>query len=191
MPPRSMKRKCKKCREFFIPDPRNRARQKYCEKIECRKASKADSQRRWLKKPKNADYFKGPINVDRVRGWRKTHPGYWRRKKRSDSDALQDSCRKVTPSNPGVAPPPAKNALQDSLLQYHPVIIGLISNFTGLALQDDIASTLRRMELLGRDIINPELPGGGNQHDQKVPRLSREGPKGSGAVQLDRSTPDP
>ena len=47
----------------------------------CRKASKADSQRRWLQKPENRDYFRGPEHVQRVQRWREAHPGYWRRAK--------------------------------------------------------------------------------------------------------------
>lgn len=42
------KRKCKHCHSLFLPDPRNVKRQQYCSKPECRKASKAQSQRNWL-----------------------------------------------------------------------------------------------------------------------------------------------
>ena len=42
------RKKCCNCDELFIPDPRNTTRQRYCSKPECRKASKAASQRRWL-----------------------------------------------------------------------------------------------------------------------------------------------
>ncbi len=60
------RKKCCNCKELFIPDPRNAKRQKYCHKPECRKASKAASQKRWLQKPENRDYFSGPENVKRV-----------------------------------------------------------------------------------------------------------------------------
>ena len=54
------KRKCKHCQTFFDPDPRSAGRQRYCSKPTCRQASKAASQRRWLKKPANRDYFTRP-----------------------------------------------------------------------------------------------------------------------------------
>jgi hypothetical protein len=57
------KRKCKNCHTFFLPDPRNAGKQKYCFEAECRRTSKAASQRKWLAKPENRDYFRGPLNV--------------------------------------------------------------------------------------------------------------------------------
>ncbi len=116
------KKKCRHCKRLFIPDPRNANRQKYCFKPECRKESKRASQRRWLKKPENRDHFSGPVNVTRVREWRKSHPGYWKK-------------NKVT--------------LQDFLNAQHAVLIGLIAKFSGFALQDDIACTLLRLQKLG------------------------------------------
>ena len=69
-------RKCKHCQTFFAPDPRSAKRQRYCAKAACRQASKAASQYRWLQKPANRDYFTGPTHVERVRQWRRAHPGY-------------------------------------------------------------------------------------------------------------------
>jgi hypothetical protein len=74
---------------FFIPCPNSRHTQRYCAKAECRKASKAAAQAKWLNKAENRSYFRGPENVERVQRWRERHPGYWR-KKRSPPDALQD-----------------------------------------------------------------------------------------------------
>jgi hypothetical protein len=67
---RRWQRKCLCCREWFQSDARNRRHQRYCAKAACRKASKAASQRRWLAKPQNRDYFHGPEQVARVRPWR-------------------------------------------------------------------------------------------------------------------------
>ena len=72
--------KCLHCNELFHADCRNRTRQRYCAAAACRKASKAESQRRWLLKPENQDYFRGPQHVERVRLWRSKNPGYWRRR---------------------------------------------------------------------------------------------------------------
>jgi hypothetical protein len=74
------RRKCRCCSELFLPDYRNRERQHYCGKPGCRHASKVASQRRWFRKPGNRDYFRGPKEVERVRTWRKAHPGYWKKK---------------------------------------------------------------------------------------------------------------
>jgi hypothetical protein len=93
---RIRKRNCKHCRKFFFPDYRNLRHQKYCSKPACRKASRAASQRHWSRKPENRDHFRGPLNVDRVRAWRETHPGYWRRISSPDPSALQEDCSRKT-----------------------------------------------------------------------------------------------
>src|SRR6202023_3376920 len=82
--------KCLHCRGFFIPCPNSRHTQRYCAKSECRKASKAAAQAKWLNKTQNRSYFRGPENVERVQRWRERHPGYWRKKRSSRPDALQD-----------------------------------------------------------------------------------------------------
>ena len=76
---RPEQRSCLFCREMFRADRRNARHQKYCSEPACRKASKAASQRAWLAKSENQDYFRGPENVARVQAWRAAHPGYWRR----------------------------------------------------------------------------------------------------------------
>ena len=85
---KTQKKKCRNCRRLFVPDHRNREKQDYCEKAPCRKASKAASQKKWLSKSENKDYFRGPDNVERVQKWREDTPGYWKRTKRSAT--LQD-----------------------------------------------------------------------------------------------------
>ena len=71
--------KCANCHQRFRADARNAWHQRYCKEAACRAASKAASQRRWLDKPENHDYFCGPGQVARVRAWREEHPGYGRR----------------------------------------------------------------------------------------------------------------
>ena len=65
------RKKCLNCSCLFIPDHRNRNRQKYCRKPDCRKVSKTESQKKWSAKQENQNYFSGPENVKRVQGWRK------------------------------------------------------------------------------------------------------------------------
>ncbi len=166
---RIKRRKCKHCGGLFLPDPRNATRQRYCSKPECRKASKASSQKQWLKKPENQDYFRGPDNVERVQCWRKDHPGYWRKKKNKPY-ALQDSLNLQLTENNDNRDDFVSLALQDSLILQPAVFIGLISQLTGYALQEDIAMVARRMQQLGNDILNPQHKG--DNHGTKTSDLS-------------------
>src|SRR4030067_3311921 len=179
----SNRKKCKCCKTLFIPDPRNASLQGYCSKPECRKTSKMASQHRWFKKPENRHYFSGPINVARVQEWRKSHPGYWKKKK----PALQDSLNPQPAVNVDNIDQIPSNALQDSLNAQHAVLIGLIANITGLALQDDIYKTLLRLQQLGQDILNPLTHFKGGLNDIKTPHLNKPHPEGPFSVQLDRS----
>jgi len=145
---RIQKKKCRHCRRLFVPDPRNRDRQSYCSRSPCRKASKAASQKRWLNKPENKGYFKGPEHVKRVREWRKINPGYWKWSK-------------------------PRIALQDLLMTQPPVIIGLISNFIGSLLQDDIANTLFAMQQSGQDILCLQSQDEGGKSDCQKSVTSR------------------
>jgi hypothetical protein len=72
--------KCQHCKEFYLPDRRNLHHQRYCAEPACRRQSKSESQRRWVQKPDNQNYFSGPQNSQRVKEWRKRNPGYWRKK---------------------------------------------------------------------------------------------------------------
>jgi hypothetical protein len=176
------------CRKLFIPDQRNANRQKYCFEPECRKASKQASQRRWLRKPENSNHFRGPVNVERVREWRKKHPGYWKKSR----TALQDPLSLQPTVNTEDIYQFSANALQDSLIAQPAVFIGLIANITGFALQDDIAKTLLRLQQLGQDILNPSTHmKKGEPYDIKTPYLNKPHQKSAQAVQLGRSPAGP
>ena len=153
------RRKCRCCELFFQPDRHNPGRQFYCLAPECRRASKAASQRRWLRQPANRNYFRDAANVERVRAWRQAHPGYWKRTK-SRSKPTQAAANQAF--NPGTtscnAPGPPPVALQDFVLTEHPAFIGLISMVTGSTLQEDIAAVGRRLLLQGRNILGLESP---------------------------------
>ena len=64
---RGRRRKCKCCLRLFLPDPCNRRHQRYCSAPRCKRASKAASQARWLRKPENQGYFRDPWHAARVR----------------------------------------------------------------------------------------------------------------------------
>lgn len=128
---------CFCCKEIFTPNP-HAPWARYCFQPACRRASKKASQERWLNKPENRDYFCGRDHVNRVRQWRKSHPGYWRRKKAhgkvvplQDSVALQDLVR-----SPSVA-----------------VLLGFLADRTGSALQDTVVKTFWKMHSRGQAIM--------------------------------------
>lgn len=156
-------RKCLCCKDLFDPDPRNINRQRYCSNTACRLASKLASQAAWLTKPQNMDYFSDPVHVVRVQAWRAAHPGYSRAKptKSATAAALQDSLvaqvvdsieetpiRTEMPESSGFA------ALQDLLNAPSPVLAGLIAHLFDVTLQEDIATTTRRLVQMGHDLMN-------------------------------------
>src|SRR5437762_11274267 len=94
---RQTRRKCRCCTKLFIPDPRNQSRQHYCSDPSCRKASKAASQRRWLSKAGNGDYFRGADQVRRVQLWRQSHPGYWKGQSRSSENTQTVGYQRTDP----------------------------------------------------------------------------------------------
>jgi hypothetical protein len=185
------KRKCKHCQTFFDPDPRSAGRQRYCSTPQCRQASKAASQHRWLQKPGNRDYFTGPTQVERVRQWRKAHPGYGRRPGARASHALQEDLTpqelQQQPLDEGLMP----HALQDVFFLQPAVVVGLIAHFTGLTLQEDIATTARRLQQLGCDILYGAPPDPGGIQDAQTPHLVEPTPHHSPPVQLGGSAPGP
>ncbi len=179
------KKKCRNCKRLFIPDHRNRKRQKYCDREPCKKASKAVSQKKWLSKPENKDYFRSPDNVERVQVWRQNNPGYWKRTKRSI--ALQDSLTTQGVENKEDNVQIDVQPLQEPLTAQSPVIIGLISNLIGSALQDDIANTLLRMQQSGQEILFFKTQNQGGTHDCKKPDFKTKNPEDTQQLQLDRS----
>ena len=179
------RKKCCNCKDLFVPDPRNIKRQQYCSKPQCRKASKADSQQRWLQKPENQDYFCGPENVTRVQLWREANPGYWRRKRKNNKDALQDPLNPQPVENNSDNVEFAHDALQDFLIAQPPVLLGLIAHFTGTALQDSIAMTFQRLQKLGLDIANNSTRSKGGHYGSQDSNPSRTYPESSQPLQLD------
>lgn len=142
--------KCRNCRELFKPDARNHGRQKHCGKASCRAASKAHSQRRWLARAENENYFRDEQNAARVRRWQRAHPGYWRNTRRYKGSTLQDPCL-VQPIDR--YKDIAHLALQETLRQQGPVLLGLIATLTDSALQEDMVAASRRLLQLGQDIL--------------------------------------
>lgn len=183
----SRRRKCINCRELFIPDYRNRSKQRYCSRPECRKASKVAAQKKWLQKEENKNYFRSPENVRRVQEWRKNNPGY-RHNRKSSRETLQNHSSRNSKGKQEGSTKLTKEALQDLLTHYPTVLVGLLAHLSGSLLQDDIVHTGLRLQQLGRDILTkPSTTEGGRHDSQQATYRSTHNPPGSGTVQLDRS----
>ncbi len=170
---------CLQCKELFVANPRNRWHQKFCTKAECRKASKTQSHRRWLSKPENQDQFRGSANVERVRQWRKAHPGYWKQTKKT-SIALQDLVPAQPPEPQRVPPTSSAALLQDLVALQDPLVVGVIAHLIDSPLQDHIEQATLRLLTKGRTIL--DLRSGRNSNanhheDQKTnPRSGAAAP---------------
>lgn len=178
--------KCLNCGEFFIPDVRNRSRQRHCVKPVCQQASKAASQARWRAKPGNADYFKGPAHSERVRAWRAAHPGYAQRSRRRGTVVLQESLiTQETDNELDVAQDaaPLQVALQDALITQDPLLVGLVAHLTGMTLQEDIAEVTRRLHTRGQAVLGILVPRLTHAyHDSKTNDHANAPPTGAAFV---------
>lgn len=139
------RRRCLGCKQLFVPDPRNHYHQRWCSDPACQHARQQANQHPWRRRPENRDYFRGAAHVDRVKGWRQKHPGYWKRPAKSAKGTLQELCQSQRPEQQLVKPGLAARTLQEVLSTQHPMIVGLISMLTASTLQEDIVATGRRL----------------------------------------------
>jgi hypothetical protein len=167
-------RKCCHCREHFVPSPNNRWRQRYCAKSLCRQASRSAAQAKWVNKAENRHYFRGAENVERVRQWRRRHPGYWRKKSavepgiglqdlapsevvgpevlRVQEDALSRGADLAS----GPLPSQKEAGLQDLASCQVPLLVGVVSLLIGEALQDRFAHFARELVDRGKRVLAAE-----------------------------------
>jgi hypothetical protein len=157
--------KCLHCNQDYRCDPRKRGRQRYCSKPDCRRASKAASQRQWTSRPENQDYFRGTGNTERVRQWRITNPDYRRNKRSAPEGVLQEMVITQAIGNALVAPSDLQIVLQDVCLSQPALLVGLISVLTGYRLQDDLAASIRTFISRGLDILGCQAPLDSEQSD--------------------------
>ena len=136
-----------------MPNRRNWWHQKFCSKPGCRKASKAQSQRRWLSKPENREVFRGPENVERVRQWRASNPGYWKRPAKAPG-TLQELVPAQVAENKEVAQTTSPPPLQDFVALQDPLVLGLIAHLVDSPLQEVVEQTTLRLLQKGRSILD-------------------------------------
>lgn len=140
---RTKSRACAHCGSKFPINARIGARHRHCSAPECRRASKRESQRRWLGKPENAGYFKGPANALRAKLWRAANP-----KKRPQTQRtiqrLMDSALAAALKSCGV---------QDLSERHLALVLGLVSRLARGREQETIAREIRRLMFEGYAVL--------------------------------------
>lgn len=154
-------RKCRHCKEFYVPDYRTWRWQRHCSKADCQRASKAASQRRWLRKPENRNYFRGPEHTGRKRCWRAAHPERKERRGTKRQNVSQDMMVAQPSGITGEFGDLARCVPQDVMTSQPFVLIGLIAKLTDSTSQDEIASASRSLIRLGQDVIRGVSGDGG------------------------------
>jgi hypothetical protein len=188
MIPQRRRCKCLNCKVIFLPDRRSAKPQRFCVKPDCRKARKRESQKAWLAKPENEQYFRDAKNAERVRDWQKEHPDYWKNTARYRRRTLQDTCPAQLPASQDLETASPSRTLQDLCSMQVPLFVGLISMLSDSTLQDEIALTTRQLLIKGHDILGM-MPGMNLErpiHEKTCPQ-SGATPESSLPVQLDRS----
>jgi hypothetical protein len=156
MKPSQGQRKCRHCHHSYLPDYRNRYHQRYCSLRECQQASKRASQRQWLKREANRNYFSGPEHVSRVQKWRGINPHYWK------TCSPRRLCRGRAETNAHVAAPDqivvpggalAGGTLQDFCRVRTPLLLRLVSQLERGTLQEDIARCASSLVSVGQCIL--------------------------------------
>lgn len=165
------KRKCRHCKTLFRPHPATHHHQKYCSAVECQRARKAENNQDFRRH--NPGYFSGPDQVERVRQWRRDHPGYWRNEKRNGGLGRTGANRAVVALQAVPVPQPADHELVslshrvDTLQAVSErqlfIMQGLAAQLTGYALQADLGPVLNawydRGSRLGGVVPAPVVTG--------------------------------
>ena len=150
--------KCLHCKKFFLPDCRNVLHlnvrhQKYCSERACQRASHRAAQKKFRASPK------GPEKKDEVERVQK-----WRAKRQEQAEVkgvvLRDDCHSEVVD--GQDDSGGAVVLRDDCLDHNPLIIGLISQVSGV-LRDDIERVLKSLHSRGQMILG-KGPGIANQN---------------------------
>jgi hypothetical protein len=188
MEKRSRVRVCHCCGEKFTPGPHNRHHQRYCGKEECRKASHRASSKRWRQSKRN-DLKHKKNEVERVRAWRKNHPGHRKAKK----------SRKKPDADPGLrdlAQPEKRgevDGIRDSLLYQTHCLQGFVSFVTG-GLRDDIGGLLNGYYDRGKELfpeLEQQLSRGVAAHVEERDRRAQPCPQAAGGLRVGGPSPGP
>ena len=168
---RTRKKKCKFCGVWFYPHPRSKGRQVHCGAPSCKKQRKQQTQRNWQQK--NPTYFHG--RYENTKEWLSRHPGYlkeYRRthlnyeqnnrdqqkkrdqKGRESNLDIQDTIKLQDLSYQRDTHKVADLDIQDPLLPYPELFLGLMSCLRHLDIQDPIGISLHSIYNRGRFLFN-------------------------------------
>jgi len=86
---------------------------------------------------------------------------------------------------------PEPDALQETFFLQPTVVVGLIAHLSGLALQEDIASMARRLQPLGRDLLQGSPHAMGGSPDAQTTDLLDPAAPRAQAIQLGGSALGP
>jgi hypothetical protein len=86
----------------------------------------------------------------RVPAWQRAHPQYWKQRRGIKQRVLQDAWHAQVSDLPEKS---VSVVLQDVCRAQAPVLIGLIAHLSDSLLQEDIATTSRRLLQRGRDLL--------------------------------------
>lgn len=126
----------------FPVDPRIGKRHRFCSSADCRKAAKRESQQRWLNKPENRSYFKGPANAMRAKLWRASNP----KKPRG-----QRSVHALM--TPQLAAALKACGVQDLSERQLALVLGIVSHLARSSVQETIAGRIRRFMFAGYAVL--------------------------------------
>jgi hypothetical protein len=105
--------------------------------------AKHASQRRWLSKPENTGYFKGPGNALRVRLWRAANP-----KKRTRTQRIMQRL-----TTPRLSVALRACGVQDLNERQLALVLGVVSTLARSRVQEVIAGQLRRLMFAGYAVL--------------------------------------
>ncbi|MBX3738971.1 MAG: hypothetical protein KF715_19920 [Candidatus Didemnitutus sp.] len=141
--PSTPTRSCLHCGAKFDVNPRIGRKHRFCSASECRAAAKRRSQGRWLSKPENAGYFKGPSNALRSRLWRAANP---RRRRRKDGSRLRLF-------GGGLQRTLRSAGAQEMNERQLALFLGLVSILARSGEQESIAAKIREIMLAGEAVL--------------------------------------
>ena len=138
-----IRRRCFNCGSQFEVNPRIGRKHRHCAAPACRRASKRTSQERWLRKPENAGYFKGPANALRAKLWRAANP-----KKRTQTQRTMQRLM-----DPALAAALKSCGVQDLNERHLALVLGLVSRLARGREQETIAREIRRLMFAGYAVL--------------------------------------
>jgi len=179
-------RKCLCCKTKFSPGPHNKHHQRYCGKQECQAASHRASSKRYRRQQrKDPDYQKN--EKERVKIWRRSHPGFWKKKNVEKTPEKNEVLRDFVQ----LENPPEDKVLRDFLLFQGHCLQGLVLQLTGV-LRDDIGSVMNSYYDKSKELcpeLEKQIYHGGLCHNAKGNHQSGAAATAAGGVRVGRSPP--